>query len=630
MRKYTIIILIAILLLTPFVSLQANEGLPIFEDDSLYNNNGGGNTGNNTGGPSGYTFCVNENQNLNIINRCDFSGTKDVAYGANGKFVYMRSITNGINCSYRIFGDPIYGVAKACYTKDNSGSGSSTPGLVVDTIKADGITQNTATLHGVGGYKTSSINPPLITAYFRYAKATNNPPIFCNDIYGSNMTATGDIFLRNITPSLLTQSFSQQITGLSPNTTYYYCAIISNKNNIAYGGESIVKQFHTNCYTTTVETKSPATNIRSTSASLAGSYCSPKNSLDKAVTNDTVTTYFEYKKATMPGGTPSVFATVPGSEKPYSMGNNANLYGNINVNLSGLTPDTTYQFKAVVKNNAGKSNEAVHYGSTFNFTTIPGSGGGGISQCTGVNCPTTPKTCTLPYILNTSTNTCFNPNPLTDCSPGGACPNHPNNPCPPGASCDTGSGSGTWTGGTWTNGNWTGGTWNGGSWNNGVWTSGTWTGGTWTNGNWTGGTWTNVTQTGGTGTNNTNPINLTLGQTATPPNDAIVRYHEGIETVFARQIIANPIFKEKYGYQAGADLQNFAWYWADEFAKMFGYINEDRKEIRVSFPDVAAYELQLVGNKLTVYEYFYNKIVDIRNINTAFKNASDYEYYFKK
>ena len=58
--------------------------------------------------------------------------------------------------------------------------------------------------------------------------------------------------------------------------------------------------------------------------------------------------------------------------------------------------------------------------------------------------------------------------------------------------------------------------------------------------------------------------------------------------------------------------------------------NENGKEIRVSFPDVAAYQLQLVGNKLTVYEYYNNKVVDVQNVTTTFKNISNYEYYFKK
>jgi len=71
--------------------------------------NGGG------GGPSGYTFCANENQ------LCSFSGTKDVAYGANSQFFYKYGVANGIDCNNATFGDPISGVVKACYTKDSAG-----------------------------------------------------------------------------------------------------------------------------------------------------------------------------------------------------------------------------------------------------------------------------------------------------------------------------------------------------------------------------------------------------------------------------------------------------------------------------------------------------------------------------
>lgn len=71
----------------------------------------------NSGPPAGYTFCANENQ------RCNFSGTKDVAYGANGSFYYKYNISGGIDCNNSTFGDPISGVGKACYTKDSSQTG---------------------------------------------------------------------------------------------------------------------------------------------------------------------------------------------------------------------------------------------------------------------------------------------------------------------------------------------------------------------------------------------------------------------------------------------------------------------------------------------------------------------------
>lgn len=61
-------------------------------------------------GPSGYTFCSNEN------GRCNFSGKKSVAYGADGKFNY-KTVTGGVDCNNATFGDPISGVVKACFYK---------------------------------------------------------------------------------------------------------------------------------------------------------------------------------------------------------------------------------------------------------------------------------------------------------------------------------------------------------------------------------------------------------------------------------------------------------------------------------------------------------------------------------
>jgi hypothetical protein len=124
--------------------------------------------------------------------------------------------------------------------------------------------------------------------------------------------------------------------------------------------------------------------------------------------------------------------------------------------------------------------------------------------------------------------------------------------------------------------------------------------------------------------------NLTLGQIATPPVDAIVRYHEGIEHVFVRQILANTEIQRVYGYQAGSDLQNFAWNLADLLARTFGYVAENGREIRVSLPDIAAYELRLSGNQLTVYEYFDSKIVNIESTTTMLRGTYEYEYYFVK
>jgi hypothetical protein len=64
-----------------------------------------------TSGPAGYTFCANENQT------CSFNGQKRVAYGANNNFTFLN-LTGGTTCTNAVFGDPIFGTVKACYTID--------------------------------------------------------------------------------------------------------------------------------------------------------------------------------------------------------------------------------------------------------------------------------------------------------------------------------------------------------------------------------------------------------------------------------------------------------------------------------------------------------------------------------
>ena len=521
--------------------------------------------------------------------------------------------------------------------------------LFVQTNDADNVTDSTATLHGVGGDQIS--NPTLpITAYFRYSKAAISP-LYCNDIYGTNMMATRDIKL-GITSS---EPFYQKIENLTPNTLYYYCAILSNKENIAYGGGSTVKSFHTSPLSTTVQTDG-VTNITATSAEISGSYSSGK----------TVTTYFEYKENSAQNSNyilsvnsikeffVKIFANIALADNSFSswirvgdqdhpLDNYANIYGDIHYNLTELKPSTNYSFMAVAEDASGTTN-----GNVLNFKTNPTtqSTNGG-SSCTSWSNP--PPTCTYPYVLNTSTNTCVT---STDNQcPAGSAGTYPNctvsdtGTCPPGSTgtypncavSDTGT---CLYGGTYPNCNISnnntciyGGTYPNCNIQTGGGNNGTGYNGNGYNGTSGSGYGSGSGGNNGNGNNNTNIINTTplvLGQKATPPSDAIVHSLEGIETVFARQITADNVFAKKYGYQDGTDLQTFAWALADQFARSFGYVNGSGKEIRVSKPDVAAYQLQLIGDKLTVYEYYNNKIVDVRSTAASFKNASGYEYYFKK
>ncbi len=61
--------------------------------------------------------------------RCSFSGTHRVRYGANGKYATIASFTNGVDCNNTTFGtDPAPGVAKACEVEaDQSSTPAPTP-----------------------------------------------------------------------------------------------------------------------------------------------------------------------------------------------------------------------------------------------------------------------------------------------------------------------------------------------------------------------------------------------------------------------------------------------------------------------------------------------------------------------
>ena len=65
----------------------------------------------------GYTFCANEDE------ICRFTDTREVRYGAQGQYAYLTA-TESIECSNDIFGDPISGVAKACYYATETTSAS--------------------------------------------------------------------------------------------------------------------------------------------------------------------------------------------------------------------------------------------------------------------------------------------------------------------------------------------------------------------------------------------------------------------------------------------------------------------------------------------------------------------------
>jgi len=139
------------------------------------------------------------------------------------------------------------------------------------------------------------------------------------------------------------QTFSQAITGLSPNTTYHYRAIATNSVGTAYGSDQT--------FTTLIEpivTTDPATSVEETTATLNGI-------LDDDG-NEACDCGFEYGETTAYGTTTTTQSKT--SSETFSQA------------ISGLSPGAHYHFRAIATNSAGTT-----YGSDRGFFARGGKKG---------------------------------------------------------------------------------------------------------------------------------------------------------------------------------------------------------------------------------------------------------------
>lgn len=373
------------------------------------------------------------------------------------------------------------------------------------------VKETEAVLSGTINSKTEA------RAYFRYSPA-RKPPVFCNDIYGSNMVATRETTI----PSNTSTDISLKITSLLPGTKYYFCIVSSTQKLIEYGE---VKSFTTDPsplidITDTNNNSNYITTNRISVVDANSVYLNGAYNILPLFSG--AETYFLYKKVDEPES----------QNKKVGLASRASgAKGTMSFLVKDISPNISYQVQAVLK-----TSDMVRIGNTINFMT---SGDGTIGPGTNFGNGTT-----------------------------------------------TGSGTGTGTGTT----------------------TGTST---------------------GTGTGEPSIGNYYIGQKVTPPSDAVVRYHEGIETVFSRQIKANTELAKIYGYEDGMNLETFSWTIADQLAKAFGYVSINGREIRVSKPDIAAYQLYVNNGILIVYEYFDSVIVNIQKTSPTLRDRYDYEYYFK-
>ncbi len=233
----------------------------------------------------------------------------------------------------------------------------------VTSAAATAVGSTSATLQG-----SADPNNSATTGWFRYG--TTNPGT-CNDTFGTRAPSSGGTALGS---GAVAVAFSEPLTGLSPATTYFFCAIAENAVGIRFGA---VLSFTTTSAPSV--TTSAATLVTSTSATLNGS----------ADPNATATTgWFRYG-TTNPGTCDDTFGTRAPSSGGTALGSGSGPVAYLQA-LTGLSAGTTYYFCAIAENAVG-----VAFGSVLSFTT-PGAP----TVTTQAAASITPSTATLAGAAN--------------------------------------------------------------------------------------------------------------------------------------------------------------------------------------------------------------------------------------
>jgi hypothetical protein len=200
------------------------------------------------------------------------------------------------------------------------GSAETSPSAVT-TGEASGVSVSGATLNGsldnIGSYLS-------MLCYFQYGLT----PWYDTATTAQTLTAVG--------------AFTQAITGLSPNTLYYYRAVARNGTSYIYGIQRIF--YTTSSGGTPMVSTGSATSVTSSSATLAGS-------LDSLGGFTPVYVSLQYGTST------NYSSSTVEESKTSTVGFSAS--------VTALQPNTTYYYRARVRYGAG----VYAYGSGQSFTT---------------------------------------------------------------------------------------------------------------------------------------------------------------------------------------------------------------------------------------------------------------------
>jgi hypothetical protein len=183
------------------------------------------------------------------------------------------------------------------------------------SVGPDAVTVSYTNLNGTSATLNGTIDPNnhSTTGWFEYGTSSTL----------SSSTETTHVDMGSDgSPVELTQN----ISGLTPNTTYYFRAVGKNSSGTDRGEiKSFVTSENTNGIITTIQ----ATNQLATSAKLNGLFVN--------TTGESVQGWFEYGKT----------SSMNSSTTAVSLGSGASL--SFSKTVTGLTPDTIYYFRAAAK-----------------------------------------------------------------------------------------------------------------------------------------------------------------------------------------------------------------------------------------------------------------------------------------
>ncbi len=278
-----------------------------------------------------------------------------------------------------------------------------TPGSPATTTQAaTSVTATGATLNG-----TANPNGNASYGFFRYA--TTNPGA-CDDTFGTRVpsSSVNDMSVGSGTSAV---NYAIGISGLTPTTTYYACALARNAYGTSWGS---VVSFTTPAAAPAVTTGA-ASAVQPTTVTLNGT----ANPGGAATTG-----WFRYA-TTNPGTCDDTFGTRAPAAGGSTLGSGTSAVA-YSQGPTGLAPNTTYYFCAIAQNSAGTG-----FGAVLSFTTghcAPEAA----ETCDGLdnNCdgnvdegvPDELTSCGLGICAASGTASCIGGVWLDDCTPGTPAP----------------------------------------------------------------------------------------------------------------------------------------------------------------------------------------------------------------